>query len=38
MPSTVTIEWYLALSVILFTLGAHGCFAAPKCDHYFYVG
>jgi NADH-quinone oxidoreductase subunit K len=24
MPSTVTIEWYLALSVILFTLGAVG--------------
>ena len=24
MPSTVTIEWYLALSVILFTLGATG--------------
>ena len=24
MPSTVTIDWYLALSVILFTLGAAG--------------
>jgi NADH-quinone oxidoreductase subunit K len=24
MPSTVTIEWYLALCVILFTLGAMG--------------
>ena len=24
MPSTVTIDWYLALSIILFTLGALG--------------
>ena len=38
MPSTVTIEWYLALSVILFTLGATWRFAAPQRDHHFYVG